>query len=259
MLHVRQVLRWKSPLGPAACPYDTPLALARWFFYFRFEKAIELSEIRPGATALEIGCWEGHFLPSLADRCSRVVALDDDSASLIDRLAGNCFTTLQSARSLCLAEGVALDHVALTRARSEELPCRSGAFDAVFCLDTLPFVRAESIEAVLREIVRVLKPRGRVVFSLPVEIGPAVAVRETLRWLTGRWRDGYRLAEFARAIFQIPKSRAVNSEPRNLAGYDYRRDRRAIDAQFKICRTRFLPSNLLSFVAPTVLFLCRPR
>jgi SAM-dependent methyltransferase len=258
MSGVRRVRSWKSPLGPRTCPYENPLAPARWFFYSRFEKALELAAPPAGATVLEIGCWEGHFLPSLLSRSSRVMAVDDDSASLVERLPGR-FTTLASARSLCLSENAPLGRLVLAKADAVHLPCRKSAFDAVFCLDTLPYLRPDARGVVLCEITRVLKPSGAVVFSLPVELGPALALREALRFLSGTWTDGYTWGEIGRALLFRPVPRGPIHRPRNLAGYDYRRDRDAIAARLRICKTRFLPSNLLAFVAPTVLLLCRPN
>ncbi len=257
MSGVRRVHSWKSPLGPRTCPYENPLAPARWFFYFRLKKALELAAVPAYATVLEIGCWEGHFLPSLLARCFKVMAVDDDSASLVQH-SPSCFTTLQSARSLCLTENTPLERLVLAKADAAHLPCRSGAFDAVFCLDTLPFVRPGARGAVLCEIVRVLKPNGAVVFSLPVELGLAVALREALRVLSGTWLDGYAWCEFWRALLCRPVPRGSRRGPQNLAGYDYRRDLEAIAAQLRICRTLFLPTNLLAFVSPAVLLLCRP-
>jgi SAM-dependent methyltransferase len=258
MSGVRRVRSWKSPLGPSTCPYENRLAPARWFHYFRFKKALELGSLPAGATVLEIGCWEGHFLPSLSSSCSRVIAVDDDSASLVERLPGR-FTTLESARSLCASENTPLERLVLAKADAAHLPCPSRAFDAVFCLDTLPYVRPGANAAVLCEIARVLKPSGVAVFSLPVELGPAIALREALRFLSGAWLDGYTWRERWSALLCRPVPRDSSRGPQNLAGYDYRRDLQAIAARLRICTTLFLPANVLAFVSPTVMLLCRPN
>jgi SAM-dependent methyltransferase len=203
---------------------------------------------------LDLGCWEGHFLPTLAAGCRHVVGIDNDDASLVERIGA--WTILESARALVRAESARFERIDLIRADGERLPLRGGSFGAVFCLDTLPYVPEARRPAVLAEIARVLEPSGTAVFSLPIEIGPALLVRELLRRLSGAWLDHYRSGELVRALLSRPRTRP-RVGPVNLAGYDYREDRRAIAARFRVEKTLYLPWNAAAFAAPTVLYRCR--
>lgn len=76
---------------------------------------------------LDVGCWEGHFLPSLLANYSIVCALDNDTASLMDRVSGT-WTILQTARDLCVAEGFEPRRLFLAKADGTELPFRAGSY-----------------------------------------------------------------------------------------------------------------------------------
>lgn len=255
-MNVVRPRRWKSWLGPQICPYENPFFFARWFFYKRLRRSLEIASPQPEERALEFGCWEGYFLPSLLANYAQVCAVENDSASLVENIPGK-WTILQSARELCAAESAALAHLQLVKADGERLPLRSESFDAVFCLDSLAYVRQESRLAVLSELCRVLKPTGTAVFTLPIELGPTLLVRQLLRWASGVRLDDYSWRKLIRAVFFFPEGRRPSSGPSNLIGYDYRQDQELIASNFDVRITTFLPWDSLRLISPTVLLACK--
>jgi SAM-dependent methyltransferase len=205
---------------------------------------------------VDFGCWEGHFLPSLLGNYGHVVAIDNDRASSPDFIPGR-WTILQAAFELCICEGSSTERLHLIKAEGRMLPLRSGSFDLVFCLDTLPFVREHDRASVVGELRRVLRTGGIGVFTLPVEIGPALLLRESLRRLSGTWQDGYGQQEVLRAVFRRPAAIADRSGAAGLIGYDYRQDECLIRSRFRVERRSFLPWNALRFISPTLLLSCR--
>jgi SAM-dependent methyltransferase len=253
---IRRVVRWRSPLGPSLCPYDNRLWIARWFFYRRYALALKVAgPLLPGRV-LDLGCWEGHFLPSLLASSEEVWAIDNDCASIIDRMPGR-WTILQVARDLCRTEGLTLNNLFLTKADGVALPFQSKTFDVVFCLDSLPFTQG-SHHTVISEIRRILKDEGLAVITLPIEGGAALLVREALRILSGSWRDGYNLSDLMRAIRWAPSS-SGSGAAKNLFGYDYRRDILITETFFTIDRMLFLPWHCVRWLSPTVLLVCKPK
>jgi SAM-dependent methyltransferase len=98
----------------------------------------------PGRRVLDLGCRTGavtqHFLPG-----NEVVGLDIDASAL---------------------ERAAVRGIAPVRASAEEpLPFESGSFDVVVAGELLEHVR--SPEEVVDEVIRVLRPGGRFVGSVP--------------------------------------------------------------------------------------------
>ena len=256
MRWIRPVRYWKSPLG-VACPYENRSPIVRQFFYQRFDRAVTFAALRDQATVLEIGCWQGHLLPTLLKHCSRVVAIDNDAASMID-VVGGFSTTLQLALNLCYAESADVSRLVVAKADGAELPCRDSVFDAVFCLDTLPYAEAAKKRSIIAEVARVLKADGTAVFTLPIELGPSLLVRECLRIALGTHRDRYSWHEFWSAVRGHPLERNPESylKRNNLAGYDYRLDKTLIASELLLRRTLFLPSNMVAWIAPTILLVC---
>lgn len=253
-LKATRIVKWQSRLGPGLCPYANRMAIGRWFFYSRLDAALRCAGPRPHARVLDLGCWEGYFLPSLLQMYGNIWAIDNDSASLLDRLA-EPWTILQVARDLCRAEGVDLHNLHLAKADGGRLPFRDASFDVVFCLDSLPYVPGDSHHNVVAEIQRVLKAGGVAIVSLPIEVGPALLVREVLRRSSGSWMDGYSLKELVGSVLYKPAPERKREEY-NLVGYDYRKDVRLIESFFAIERQIFLPWNWTRWFSPTVVLSC---
>jgi SAM-dependent methyltransferase len=253
-LRISRIRSWRSRLGPNLSPYENRLPVARWFFYQRLEKALQTAGPIRNGRVLEIGCWEGYFLPSLLANYSEVWAIDNDCASVVERITGS-WTILQLARELCETESCSISRLRLTKADGRRLPFRDGLFDAVFCLDTLPYIPEEGRGTVISEVRRVLKPSGSAVFTLPVELGMGFVLRQVLRRLSGSWLDDYSWQDWAGALLFSPPNQKERRG--NLIGYDYRRDEKLIGASFSVRERLLLPLNVLGPVSPTVLLSCR--
>jgi SAM-dependent methyltransferase len=108
-----------------------------------------LGDLR-GASALDLGCGSGVYATRLAARGAHVVGVDL-SAAMIDL-----------ARERARAQGAALDW--LVADISRPLPFADAQFDLLFTATVLHYV--EDLSAVMREVARLLRPRGRLIASL---------------------------------------------------------------------------------------------
>ena len=118
---------------------------------------IELAGLAPGGRALELGCGTGLFVEKVA-ACGVSVTGIDLSPDL-----------LAAAR----ARSARLPNVALTSGNAELLPYPADTFDAVYGSSVLHHL---DLDRALREVARVLKPGGRVVFTEPNIVNPQVAL-----------------------------------------------------------------------------------
>jgi ubiquinone/menaquinone biosynthesis C-methylase UbiE len=124
---------------------------------------------------LDVGAGTGHFLGPISRLC--------DSATGVE----------PSLEMLRIARDLLPPRVQLVRGRSEELPFRDHAFDALLCMTVLEFVEDET--AAVREAVRVVRPGGRLVFGVLNDRGPWAAERRRLGgfWGEARFYDAQRL------------------------------------------------------------------
>jgi ubiquinone/menaquinone biosynthesis C-methylase UbiE len=225
-------VRWRTPLGPSVSPYINRLPAVRRFWYARLQAALDLTEIDHEARVLDFGCWDGHFLPSLAKHFGEVWGVDDDSSSCLETVPG-CWTTLQIARRLSESEIGPFQQLVLTKASAPALPFRSQCFDVVFCLDTLVHVPQQLRSDVISELRRVTKSNGQVIFSLPIENGLSSLLRHTTRRLTAKVTDP------------------------NTNAYNYRFDLELIRTSFSVLKEQFFPVNALGIRNPILLLDCR--
>lgn len=118
---------------------------------------VEHAQLAPGRTALEVGCGTGLFLDQVARSGARLHALD--------------LSTELLARARARVAGHA--HVSIQCGNAEQMPYPDGRFDAVYGSSVLHHL---DLDRALREVFRVLRPGGRMVFAEPNIVNPQVAV-----------------------------------------------------------------------------------
>jgi SAM-dependent methyltransferase len=125
----------------------------------------QLLDLRPDSSVLEIGCCSGGYAMHLAEKLGcQIVGLDINEPGI------------RSAKELAQTRALS------SRARfeqcdvSKDLPFDGGTFDAVFSNDVLCHVPGRL--DVLVEMFRVLKPRGRMLFSDALVIGGMISAEE---------------------------------------------------------------------------------
>ena len=134
------ILGWQSAAGQARADRRGRLFL-------------DLGQIGPNARVLELGCGTGEFTRRVARAGARLVALDL-SADLLARARDKI--------------GKAASFV---RANAHALPLPDACLDAVYGCSVLHHL---DVELALREVRRVLRPGGRLVFSEPNLMNPQV-------------------------------------------------------------------------------------
>jgi SAM-dependent methyltransferase len=123
----------------------------------RAEMLLAGAALGPGRLALEVGCGTGVFLEQVAASGAEVRGIDLSEELLLrarQRVGG-------------------LANVRLVRGNAEQMPFPTGSFDAAYGSSVLHHL---NLERSLREILRVLKPGGRIAFAEPNIWNPQVAV-----------------------------------------------------------------------------------
>lgn len=123
-------------------------------------RAIEALQVRPGDHVLDIGCGPGRALSELAAKAHRGRAVGADPSTLMAGMAADRNRRL-------VREG----RVAVAVACAEALPFPDASFDRVLCVHVVYFW--PDIGTALQEILRVLKPGGRLVLLFRTSADPA--------------------------------------------------------------------------------------
>ena len=118
-----------------------------------YRRALDEVAIPAGADVLDAGCGPGSFLPWLVEAVGatgRVTALD--------------LAPEHVAATRQLVSDLGIDDVARVEAGDlSDLPFESESFDVVWCSNVSQYLDDATLEGVLEEFFRVLRPRGRVV------------------------------------------------------------------------------------------------
>jgi SAM-dependent methyltransferase len=123
----------------------------------RAELFVDRGGLGPGRRVLELGCGTGVFLEKTARSGAVIHGLD-----LSEDLLAKARARLKDLANVTLDEG-----------NAEQMPYPAGDFDVVYGSSVLHHL---DLDAALKEIHRVLKPGGRLIFAEPNILNPQVAV-----------------------------------------------------------------------------------
>ncbi len=145
--------------------WETPAGKLRWA---RRVKMLG-SHLRPGISALELGCGIGLFTAELAQTGAAITAIDISPDLLeiakTERSASNVNYEVQNAYAMNYG---------------------GETFDTVVGSSVLHHLE---LEPALREIRRVLKPDGTIFFTEPNMLNPQIAVQKNVPWIKRKLGD----------------------------------------------------------------------
>ncbi len=141
--------RLVNRLTPMDLKAAHPFPPVRWLEARRRSTVLRLAGAEAFSRALDAGCEAGHFTLALARRGSWVTGIDLDPGML--------------ARARDAAAGA--EGVSLACASVSALPFPDATFDFVLCAETLEHV--DDPGRAVREVVRVTRPGGRFLLSVP--------------------------------------------------------------------------------------------
>jgi ubiquinone/menaquinone biosynthesis C-methylase UbiE len=145
--------------------YGHDLGQTSWVTSEESAEIMRLLEIVSTSYVLEIGCGSGRYAIHIAEKTGcRVLGIDINAPGI--------YNADQLAAAQNLSERV---HFEICDA-SKRLPFPDSTFDRVFSNDVLCHIPGR--QALLHELFRVLKPRGRILFSDALIIGGIVSHQE---------------------------------------------------------------------------------
>lgn len=139
----------------------------------RLEHALAAADLpaRPNARVLDLGCADGILWPDLRGRVGSIIGVNYD-----EWLSRQCRQRFP--------DGIVM------RADARKLPFADASFDLIICLEMFHFLDLVDHEQGIGEMRRVLRPGGRLVLTVPIEVGVPGLIKFAIRVATkGCWPD----------------------------------------------------------------------
>lgn len=237
-----------------------PSRVVAWSHGSRFQLAVSLATAQPGGRLLDYGCGDGTFITFSHDAFDRVVGADVDAAQIAD----------------CERRLAALTNVGFVTTPALDAAEHRHAYDVVTCMEVLEHCLDDERRRVLDQLGRLAKAGGRVIISVPIEIGPALLGKQFFRALAAlrghgdyRHRETYTPREMLAAACgsrHVPRAVYTLEGPAGPytycghKGFDWRVLEREIRERFVVERRLFSPMPLFGpLLNSQVWFACRPR
>jgi 2-polyprenyl-3-methyl-5-hydroxy-6-metoxy-1,4-benzoquinol methylase len=236
-----------------------PSRVVSWSHRSRFRLAARLATAAKGRL-MDYGCGDGTFIALTHGAFAEAVGCDVDTGQLAE----------------CRGRLGRLDRVRFIHVDDLAADMHSGAYDVVTCMEVLEHCVDEERIRVLDGLHRLVRPAGRIVISVPIEIGPALLGKQLFRAMAA-WRghgdyehrETYSPRELAAAA--LARRRLTRAEydietPSGRMrycghkGFDWRILQTEIGRRFTIDERRFTPLPPFGRVLNSqVWFVCTPR
>lgn len=178
----------------------------------RFRMAVKLINAQPNQSILDYGCADGRLLKLLP--CGNLVGYDP----VAQNLNGIEFV-------------------------SDTFLLRSSSFDTIALCEVCEHVSVSERERILLNCFRLLKPDGKLVVSVPVEVGPSVLIKSLMRWFKVRPLEvNMTLGNVLRSACYLPIERYDYGGFFGHMGFNYRDlESQFQSSEFRIVRKLFSP------------------
>lgn len=151
--------------------YDSPSRLTRFSHNSRYKGALQLLELSPNDVLLDYGGGDGQLIALAMERNrgGRYIVFDPSNLAEAERKLGS------------------FDNVTLVNGTSN-LP--DASFTGIACLEVLEHVPVTMVDSVVADLYRLLVPGGKLVVSVPIEIGPVSLLKNAVRFAAGTLHPG---------------------------------------------------------------------
>jgi SAM-dependent methyltransferase len=205
---------------------------------------------------LDYGCGDGTFLAMCQPHVQEAWGADLAADQIID-----CRKRFASFANLHFCTIAELD------------ASHNAAYPIITCMETLEHCTAPVVEVVLRDLARLVARDGRVIISVPIEIGPTFLLKAIIRKIAAwrglsdyRYYESYTFRDSMRMIFarqsttfERPVYGESNVTWHSHYGFNWRAMRQKVGEYFSVERTRFSPLGFLGgWFSSQAWFVCRP-
>jgi 2-polyprenyl-3-methyl-5-hydroxy-6-metoxy-1,4-benzoquinol methylase len=228
-----------------------------WSHSSRFRLARELVKPFASQSILDYGCGDGTFLKSVSESFRQAVGADVSEEQILD--CQRRFSKQSVAEFLTIGQ------------LNAQYP--KGHFAVVTCMEVLEHCPGGEAEKVLGDLAGLVQSEGVVIISVPIETGPTLLAKQTVRKIAGwrglgdyKWTEQYSLKELLKMSFaggDTAIKRPVYGESMRFhghKGFNWRILEKRIGDYLQIKRRLFTPLGFMgSFLNSQVWFICGSR
>lgn len=240
-------------------------SLIAWSHMRRFKIALQLVNqfALNHKRLLDYGCGDGTFLAFSLASFEEVMGVDS--------------SPIQIESNQIRFKG--MDRVKFQTVEQFSLHSSGNQFDVVTCMEVLEHCVREDVQKVIKNLSLHLSPQGTLLISVPIEIGPALIIKQSARALAAlrnlgdyRYRETYTWRELWKMFFANENSSIVRPHYENLLpdgktlmfhghkGFNWKKFKKELETHFVVKKIHFSP---LSF-APGALnsqafFICQSK
>lgn len=189
---------------------------------WEYPYAILSADLQPGLTCVDVGCGVTGFTPYLQEiaRCA-VIGVDPDLFEEGARFGGHGVSrAFRTATSLDVRLG-----------SMDALPLESDSVDRVFCISVIEHVPHEIAVKGMQEMARVLKPGGRAVVTMDVNLLSVINRPLDLVWESGLTLPGGLDLRWPRARFGIF---CDGKQPADVIGFTLHKEDYRVDTSYRL-------------------------
>ena len=232
-------------------------AIVAWSHARRMRMALRLVAPYAGGRLLDYGCGDGTFLAHASPMFTHLLGIDPDVKQVDD----------------CRRRFAGVSEIAFASVADAAGPKHDGRYDLVICMEVLEHCIEADVVRVLDDLGRLIAPRGAVIISVPVEIGPSLLGKQIVRAIAGwrrigdyQYRERYTGGELLKMVVANSKT-AIRRDPYPFGagvchmhkGFNWRKLRVALRERFDLRETRFSPLGLPGgMLASQTWFVCEP-
>jgi 2-polyprenyl-3-methyl-5-hydroxy-6-metoxy-1,4-benzoquinol methylase len=220
-------------------------SLIAWSHMSRFKLSRKLIEKFPKGRLLDYGCGDGTFLALAQDLYTSVTGVDSSA--------------IQIKSNQERFQGLGKMNFLVTDDLTEK-SSHWGSYDVVTCMEVIEHCVSEDRDRVLDHLGRLLAPKGTLLITVPIEVGPPLMVKQIARALAGlrnlgdyKHRELYSFSEFWKMFFatenteiQRPKYENQVSPEKTLLfhghkGFNWRALNKTLTQRFNVKRIVYSP------------------
>ena len=189
---------------------NSPNRLKAWSHKTRYAKSVEFIRLNPHDTLLDFGTGDAWLLVALAQKYPHAVMTGYDNADyMIERAVANTN---------------AYPRIAIYQSLYE---LQERRFDVITCLETFEHITGKGLNEASGWIVNHLKPDGRFIVSVPIEVGPPALVKNLIRLSLGQRPQNLTPITLLKATLGIRQTIHRRGEDNGFTGqhfgFDHRR------------------------------------